>query len=239
MSNNTLKKPVLLSSAAGYNPQFGQSSVPNSSSTQSMAVPSVSIQNPQNVYFIYGNTTFPMESSATTTAMSSEQEKRFNIIENRVSAAIAKFENMMQAQEEKAKPTSLFGGNLFRPATADGVVHQNRLPLFGQQTPFGNEFTFNGTRSFERPFWFGNDNNAGNQNSFARAKGIFEQQQAQQHAGMSHNNNNNNKLGCQIRPCSNLAKLMQNQKENNLDIIDGIIKPNGNFTLRDFSDDEN
>lgn len=230
----------MLPTASGYHPQqfnFGQSSsVPNLSEGQTMQNPSVSVQNPQNVYFIYGNPTIPMATSAPSQQVSSDYEQRFNVLENRVTTVVEKFEQMLKAQEEKSKVQRLtFGTNAFRPATADGFGTHDRIPLFGlAQNSGNNAFTF-GTRSFERPFWFGgsNDNNQ-SQNSFAKAKGLFEQQSSSQHTGML-----GHKPHCPMKIQNpNITKLMNNHKENNLDIIDGIVKPSGTYSLRDMSDDE-
>lgn len=234
MSNNALKKPVLLQSAATNQPQmntFGPTSALNSSAS---AVPSVSVQNPQNVYFIYGNPTIPMTSSAPATAAdSSEREQRLEVLEGRVSTAVEKFEKMIKTQEEKAKVSAAFGQPLpfsfstYRPSSAGGFGTQ-RNNLFANPTPAQPGFTFS-SRSFERPFWFGSNNS---QNSFANTKNFFEQRPHPYH-GM-----NIGKSECPMNP--NVVKLMPNRKENNLDIIDGIAKPpNGHYSLRDMSDDEN
>jgi hypothetical protein len=235
MSNNTLKKPVMLPASSGYHPQqnnFGQPLVPNSSEGQTMQNPSVSVQNPQNVYFIYGDPTIPVVASAPSQQDVPNYEQRFQILENRITKAVEKFEQMLKAQEEKAKVQRFsFGANVFRPATADGFSTQNRVSLFGQQPQ--NAFSF-GSRSFERPFWFGSNDNNQSQNSFAKAKGLFEQHSSSQHTGML-----DHKPQCPMKIQNpNITKLINNHKENNLDIIDGITKPSGCFSLRDMSDDE-
>lgn len=237
MSNNTLKKPVMLPTASGYHPQpnnFISPSIPNSSESQTTQNPTVSVQYPQNVYFIYGNPTIPMAAAAPSQQVPSDYEQRFNILENRVSTLIEKFEQMLKAhQAETTKQRLTFGGNLFRPAAADCVNTQNRQQtLFGQVPQSNINFGFN-TRSFERPFWFGEHN----QNSFAKAKGLFEQQSTQHHQHAAQMLGH--KPQCQMNIQNpNITKLMQSQKENNLDIIDGIVKSNGTYSLRDMSDDE-
>lgn len=235
MSNNTLKKPVMLPASSGHHPQqnsFGQLTVPNSSEGQKMPNPSVFVQNPQNVYFIYGDPTIPMATSGPSQQIASDYEQRFQVLENGITKAVEKFEQMLKAQEEKAKVQKFsFGANVFRPATSDGFNNQNRVSLFDHQPQ--NAFSF-GSRSFERPFWFGNNENNQSQNSFAKARGLFEQHSTSQDTGML-----GHKPQCPMKIQNpNIIKLMNNHKENNLDIIDGITKPSGCFTLRDMSDDE-
>lgn len=224
MSNNTLKKPVLLQ-PAGDNHQnsnnFGQMSVPNSSANQAMAVPTISVQNPQNVYFIYGNPTIPMTSSSSpiTATASVDYEQRLNVLENRVTAAIEKFEKMLKANEEKPQVQRFtFGANVHRQPS-----------LFGPPSAPPNMFNC-ASRSFERPPWLANDNN---ESPFARTLGFFEQRPATQHGDMGQT-----KSDCRLKMKNpNIVKLMANHNQNNLDIVDGIAKPC--YTLRDMSDDEN
>jgi hypothetical protein len=271
MSNNTLKKPILLPTASGYNPQHNNlgNSAPNSGEMQN---PTVSVQNPQNVYFINGNPTIPFSTPASSQQVSSDHEQRILVLENRITSAIEKLEQMMKVQEESKVQRLTFGGNLFRPATADGFV-QNRPPTFGVPQNSAS-FAF-GSRPFERPYWFGSESNQ-NQSSFAKAKGLFEQQQAPSLFGQPHSSlfgqKQNSAFGFSQKPqqdsafgfChkpqqssafgqtkpmkfktavlvknKNLDKMLATHEENNLDIIDGIVKPNAGYSLRDISDDEN
>lgn len=235
MSNNILKKPIMIPTSNGNNPQytnFGQSPIQNSSegqTTQNQSSPSITIQNPQNVYCIYGNVSIPSTTAASAQQNLSNHEQHFNMLENRVTLAIEKFEQLLKAQEEKPKFFQTPFNGPFRPATAT-ECSQNHRPAFGQSSNLFGSSCF--SKSFERPFWFGGDNNQ-NQNSFARSKGVFEQKPLVQYEM--------NRMQPQMKIQNpNITKVIGNVQENNLDIIDGISKPSGtcDWNLRDISENE-
>ncbi len=148
--NNTLKKPVLLQSSAANN-NSGQFLTPTSNSNQGMAIPSISVSNTQNVYFIQGNPTIPIKSSSAQSSPS-KNELRWASIEQRIAL-------LEKAQAE----SSFFSANVFRPSSAGWFETKNREP-FGLSS-----------RSLERPFVFGKSNESTNGTSFAKSKSIFEQ----------------------------------------------------------------
>lgn len=126
MSKNTFQKPVLVKTSAGSDKNC--SSVASSSANQEIVPNSVIIQNPENVFFIYG------QQSVSQAPAIAESEQRLQKLEGRVVAAIEKFEKMINSNEKKVapQPAFIFGrpsaanSSMFqRPSTAGGVPRKN------------------------------------------------------------------------------------------------------------------